>query len=63
MWGDRAYIEDSIKVASEDCGNEVSIVEVYIRSEIAYIVLKNIEGVFLAEYRANENGTATRIEE
>jgi hypothetical protein len=63
MWGDRTYIPHSVKYATEDYGIEVAIVEIDIRAGVVYIVLKSPEGVFLAEYRGSEDGTATRIDE
>jgi len=63
MWGDKTYIPHSVKYATEDYGIEIAIVEIDIRAEVVYMTLKNPEGVYLAEYRANEDGTATRINE
>mgnify|MGYP003110948865 FL=1 len=63
MWGDKTYIPHSVKYATEDYGIEIAIVEIDIQAEVVSITLKSPEGVYLAEYRANEDGTATRIED
>ena len=43
-------------------GIESVIVEVSVEDEIVYLSLKSNEGVFLAKYRANVDGTATRMD-
>ena len=61
MWGDNWYIQKSIEAACADCGKEAPIAEVSNRSGVVYITLKSVSGDWRAEYRANEDGTATRI--
>ena len=61
MWGDKTYIQESIEWACSDCGEEAPIIEVSTASEIVYITVKSTSGDLVAEYRANEDGTATRI--
>ena len=63
MWGDKPYIQVSIESACSDCGEEAPGSEVSTDSEIVYITVKSASGYLLGKYRANEDGTATRIGE